>query len=139
MELDYRVVYSKRKTLAITVERDRSIVVKSPEGVTPEKIREVVESRKLWLFEKTRHAQKYRPLPHPPGKEMVTGESMPYLGRQYRIELVDGDGEVRFEQIFLVPRALADKSMAFRDWFMARAEEKILPRVALHAKNLGVT
>lgn len=139
MELDYRVVYSKRKTLTITVERDRSIVVKAPEEVTPEKIREVVESRKLWLFEKTRHAQKYRPLPHPPGKELVTGESMPYLGRQYRIELVDGDGDVRFEQIFLVPRALADKSMAFRDWFMARAEEKILPRVAMYARNLGVT
>lgn len=139
MELDYRVVYSKRRTLTITVERDRSIVVKAPEGVTPEKIREVVESRKLWLFEKTRHAQKYRPLPHPPGKEMVTGESMPYLGRQYRIELVDSGGEIRFEQRFLVPRALADKSAAFRAWFMARAEEKILPRVALHAKNLGVT
>jgi hypothetical protein len=139
MELDYKVVYSKRKTLTITVERDCSIVVKAPQGITPEKIRQVVESRKLWLFEKTRHAQKYRPLPHPPGKELVPGESMPYLGRQYRIELVDGDGEIRFEQKFLVPRALAGKSNAFKSWFLARAEEKILPRVALHAKNLGVT
>lgn len=139
MEPDYKVVYSKRKTLTITVERDRSIVVKAPEGVAPEKIREVVESRKLWLFEKTRHAQKYHPLPHPPGKELVTGESMPYLGRQYRIELVEGDGEIQFEQKFLVPRALADKSAAIKNWFMARAEEKILPRVALHARNFGVT
>jgi len=138
MELDYRIVYSKRKTLTITVERDRSITVKAPEGVAPEKIREVVESRKLWLYEKTRHAQKYQPLPHPPGKELVTGESMPYLGRLYRIELVEGEGEIRFEQKFLVPHDLADKPLAFRNWFMARAEEKILQRVALHAKNLGV-
>lgn len=139
MDLDYKVVFSKRKTLTITVERDRSVMVTAPEGTSPERIRQVVESRKLWLYEKTRHTQKYSPLPHPPGKELVAGESLPYLGRHYRIELVEGDGEIRFDHKFLVPRSLTKKSPAFRDWFIARAEEKILPRVALHAKNLGVT
>lgn len=139
MELDYKIVFARRKTLTITVERDRSIVVTAPEGTSVEKIREVVESRKLWLYEKTRHAQKYSPLPHPPGKELVTGESLPYLGRQYRIELVEDDGEIRFEQKFIVPRALANKSQAFRNWFMARAEEKIIPRVVTHGRNMGVT
>lgn len=139
MDLDYKIVFAKRKTLTITVERDRSVVVTAPEGTSPEKIRQVVESRKLWLYEKTRHAQKYDPLPHPPGKELITGESILYLGRQYRIKLVEGNGEIQFEQKFLVPRALADKSLAFRSWFIARAEDKILPRVAVHARNLGVT
>lgn len=140
MELDYKVVYSpRRKTLTITVERDRSVVVTAPEGTSLEKIRQAVESRKLWLYEKTRHAQKYSPLPHPPGKELVTGESMPYLGRYYRIELVEEDGEIQFEQKFIVPRALADKSTAFRNWIIARAEDKLLPRALFHAKNLGVT
>lgn len=138
MEVDYTVVFAKRKTLTITVERDRSVVVTAPEGTSADKIRQVVESRKLWLYEKTKHTQKYNPLPHPPGKELVTGESMPYLGRQYRIEVADCDGEIHFEQKFLVPRALADKSAAFRDWFIARAEEKILTRAAIHANNLGV-
>jgi predicted metal-dependent hydrolase len=139
MELNYKVVFSKRKTLTITVERDRSVVVTAPEGTSPEKIRQVVESRKLWIFEKTRHAQKYSPLPHPPGKELVSGESLPYLGRQYRIELTDDEGTIRFEQKFLIPRSLVNQSEVFRKWFMAKAEEKILPRVALHARNLGVT
>ena len=138
MELIYKVVYSKRKSLTISVERDRSIVVKAPEGTAPEKIHQIVESRKLWLYEKTHHAQKYSPLPHPPGKELVTGESLPYLGRHYRIELVAGQGGIRFEQKFLVPQALTDKSAAFRNWFVSRAEEKILPRVRMYANNLGV-
>ena len=138
MELNYRTIFAKRKTLTITVERDRSIVVTAPEGTAPEKIHQLVESRKLWLYEKTRHVQKYDPLPHPPGKELVTGESLPYLGRLYRIELVEGDGEIRFEQKFIVPRAHAGQSPAFRAWFIAQAEEKILPRVASHARNLGV-
>jgi predicted metal-dependent hydrolase len=139
MELEYKVVFAKRKTLNITVERDRSIVVTAPEGTPSEKIRQVVESRKLWLYEKTRHAQKYNALPHPPGKELVTGESLPYLGRYYRIELVDDDDGIRFDQKFNVPRTLTKKSLAFRKWYTARAEEKILPRVARHAKNLGVS
>lgn len=139
MELGYKVTFSKRKTLTITVERDRSVVVLAPEGTSPEKIRQVVESRKLWLYEKTRHTQKYSPLPHPPGKELVAGESLPYLGRQYRIELVEGGNQIEFAQKFLVPRTLAGKSSMFRNWFMARAEEKILPRVAVHARNLGVS
>jgi predicted metal-dependent hydrolase len=139
MELNYKVVFSKRKTLTITVERDRSVVVSAPEGTSLEKISQVVESRKLWLYEKTRHSQKYNPLPHAPGKEVVSGESLLYLGRQYRIELTEENCEIKFEQKFLIPRNLADKSAAFKKWFMTKAEEKILPRVALHAKNLGVT
>lgn len=138
MGQNYKVVFSKRKTLTITVERDRSVVVTAPEGTSPEKIQQVVESRKLWIYEKTRHAQKYNPLPHAPGKELVSGESLFYLGRQYRIELTDEESEIRFEQKFLIPRNLKDKSESFRKWFMAKAEDKILPRVALHAKNLGV-
>lgn len=138
MEFDYKIVYSRRRTLTISVERDRSVVVTAPEGTAPERIRQAVESRKLWIYEKTRHAQKYNPLPHPPGKELVAGESIPYLGRHYRIELVEGDGAIQFEQKFLVPRELEDKASAFHDWFIVRAEERILPRVAAHAKNLGV-
>ncbi|SDW10695.1 M48 family metallopeptidase [Nitrosomonas communis] len=138
MELDYKIVFSKRKTLTITVERDRSVVVTAPTGTSPGKIHEVVESRKLWIYEKIRHVQKSDPLPHPPGKESVTGESLLYLGRSYRIELVEGSGEIRFEQKFIVPRALADKSSAFQNWFRARAEDKIPKRAIMHAKNLGV-
>ncbi|SDY12203.1 hypothetical protein SAMN05421755_100823 [Nitrosomonas sp. Nm33] len=138
MELNYKIVFSRRKTLTITVERDRSVVVTAPTGTSPQKIHQIVESRKLWIYEKTRHAQKYNPLPHPPGKELITGESLLYLGRNYRIELVEGSGEIRFEQKFIVPRMLANKSPALRNWFIARAEDKILPRVAMHAKNLGV-
>lgn len=139
MELAYKIIYSKRKTLTITVERDRSIVVKAPEGTSANKVRQVVESRKSWLYQKTHHRQKYSPLPHPPGKELVNGESALYLGRQYRIELVEGGDSIKFEQKFLVPRTLGDMPDAFRKWFVAKAEERILPRMTLHAKNMGVT
>jgi len=140
MELDYTVIYSaKRKKLTITVERDRSVVVRAPAGTSPEKIRQVVESKKPWLFQKTRHPQKYNDLPHPPGKELVNGESILYLGRHYRIELVDEGEEIVFAQKFLIPKKLAGhKREVFQAWYKARAAEKILPRVQIRAQNMGV-
>jgi predicted metal-dependent hydrolase len=83
MDLSYAVQrLAKRKTLTITVERDRNVVVHAPCNATDEAIRRVVESRRQWIFEKTYHGQKYQDLAHPPGKELVSGESALYLGRQ---------------------------------------------------------
>jgi predicted metal-dependent hydrolase len=139
MELNYDIVFSQRKKLTITVERDRSVKVYAPEGTSVEKIKAIVESKKLWIYEKTRHQQKYDQLPHAPGKELVTGESLPYLGKNYQIELVDTNDGIRFTQKFLVPRRLIGNKQVFKNWYQEKAKEKILPRVLSHAKNLGVT
>jgi predicted metal-dependent hydrolase len=141
MKLDFTIVRSsRRRKLTITVERDRSIVVHAPEGASDETIRRVVESERQWIHEKTGHPQKYRDLPHPPGKEVVSGESALYLGRQYRIEVVETDAsEVRFNRCFLVPAIPgAERATALRAWYMGRAKEKIIPRVRLQTRLLGV-
>jgi predicted metal-dependent hydrolase len=141
MDLEYTIVRSpRRRKLTITVERDRSVVVHAPAATAEENIRRLVESRRQWIFEKTSHAQKYAELPHPPGKELVNGESALYLGRSYLIEISATDsGGIEFVQKFRVPADLADRRLeAFQSWYIARAEEKILPRVRHHARQLGV-
>lgn len=140
MELVYTIKRSSnRKKLTITVERDRSVVVHAPQSTSDEKIHAVVESKRQWIYEKTRHVQKYA-LPHPPGKELVNGESALYLGRQYQIEMVQNDEEeVRFDQRFIIPaRFSGNQKQVLRDWYITRAKEKILPRVNKFAKDLGV-
>jgi len=141
MELAYTIKRSgKRRKLTITVERDRSVVVHAPSDASDEAIRRVVESKRQWIHEKINHQQKYSDLPHPPGKELVNGESVLYLGRQYRIEMVErGLEEIRFAQRFMVPSSHSGRPKgSMRDWYIARANEKILPRVRRHAHQLGV-
>jgi hypothetical protein len=141
MDLAYKIKRSpKRRKLTITVERDRSVVVHAPENVSDEKIRQVVEAKRQWVYEKIGHPQKYQDLPHAPGKELVSGESALYLGRQYRIEMVkNGLSEIRFAQRFLIPATKGKaKAEALRDWYISRANEKIMPRVKRHARELGV-
>ena len=141
METTYTVRRSpRRKKLTITVERDRTVVVHAPEGISEEEVREVVESKRRWIHEKTSHAQKYRESPHPPGKELVNGESALYLGRQYQIEIVEGDQEeIELDEKFLVPACiLGERKQVLREWYRDRAKERILPRVARFARELGV-
>ena len=141
MELSYKIQKSaKRRELTITVERDRSVVVHAPEGISDEKIRQVVEAKRQWIYEKIGHPQKYHDLPHPPGKELVSGESALYLGRQYRIEMVKtGLSEIQFAQRFFIPAIQGKKRVeALREWYISKAKEKIVPRVKHHARELGV-
>ena len=141
MELTYTIKRSeKRRKLTITVERDRRVVIHAPARTTDETIRRVVESKRQWIYEKVRHHQKYKNLPHPPGKELVNGESALYLGRLYRIEIVNsGLEEIRFNQRFTIPSSLTSgKRGALREWYISRANQKILPRVKRQAHQLGV-
>jgi predicted metal-dependent hydrolase len=141
MDLAYTIRRSaKRRKLTITVERDRSIVVHAPEGISDAKIRQIVDLKRQWLYEKIGHPQKYQELPHPPGKELVSGESAFYLGRQYRIELVKTEiTEIQFTQRFLIPAGEGGKRFeTLREWFIDKAKEKIIPRARQHAHALGV-
>jgi predicted metal-dependent hydrolase len=126
--------------LTITVERNRAVVVHAPEATSEEKIRQIVEAKRQWIFEKTRHPQKYGEAPHPPGKELVCGESAPYLCRDYQIEIAPtASGGVEFAQKFFVPPDLAYRGPeVLRGWYVARAKEKIPARARFHARHLGV-
>lgn len=141
MELSYTIKRSeKRRKLTITVERDSTVVVHAPAKVGDEKIRELVESKRHWIYEKVRHHQKYEDRPHPPGKELVNGESAYYLGRQYQIDIVkSGAEEIEFANRFFIPEAkTVNKVAVLREWYMERAHVKILPRVQRFARQLGV-
>ena len=141
MELSYTIKRSsRRKKLTITVERDRSVVVHAPADTPDEKIREIVEAKRRWIQEKSEHVQKYHELPHPPGKELVTGESALFLGQSYPIEVRNsGLKEIQFEQRFLVPAAeVTNRKHVLKEWYIERAKEKIPPRVKRHARELGV-
>ena len=141
MDLNYTIKRSsKRRKLTITVERDRRVVVHAPESTPETAIRKIVESKRQWIYEKVKHTQKYERLPHPPGKELVNGESTLYLGREYQIEIVATESkEIKFEQRFLIPNSLVGgQKHVLRDWYKKQAKRKILPKVESFAATLGV-
>ncbi|MGD9731356.1 MAG: M48 family metallopeptidase [Desulfamplus sp.] len=139
---------SKRKKLTITVERDRSVVIHAPANASDESIMRAVESKKLWIYEKVNHKQKYKELPHPPGKELVNGESALYLGQQYQIEICENQSNdlIRFDKHFIISfrngedrqSAIGYKKGVMREWYISKAKDIILPRIDFYAQQLGV-
>ena len=141
MDLEYRIVRSpKRKKLTITVERDRTVVVHAPETMSDDAVSRIVKAKRQWLVEKLKHPQKYQNAAHPPGKELVSGESAPYLGRDYRIEITETDsGQIEFAECFHVPPSRRERrSQVLRNWYIERANELILARVKQRSCELGI-
>ncbi|MBN1454586.1 MAG: M48 family metallopeptidase [Anaerolineales bacterium] len=139
MEWDYKVIYSDRKTLSLVVERDRSIVVRAPKGTSEQQIQQALEAKKLWLYKKLNHPQKYPE--DPVHKEFVTGESLLYLGRNYRLEISDEVFPgVRFQSRFYISRKRrSEAGRLLREWYVERAREKLPPRIGRFADAMGVT
>lgn len=139
MELAYEIKYSSvRKTVNITVERDRRIVVTAPEKTSIEKIKNIVESKKQWIKEKINHSQKYPLLLQQ--KEFVSGEAIMYLGTNYQLEIVNEAIEgVEFEQRFRISKAnQPNANNLFKKWYLQQALKLIEPLATNYAKNLGV-
>lgn len=138
MQVAYQVKYSDRKTITITVERDRAVIVRAPRSTDPEKIRQVVESKKLWLYKKLQSPQKYST--ERPAKEFVSGETVLYLGKRYRLEIENSPTEqIRFVGKFIVAAVSSERaSEVFKQWYKKQAAKKIPDRVQQYAKNLGV-
>ena len=69
-----------------------------------------------------------------------SGESALYLGRQSRVDVVQSaQKEVVLAQGFLIPSTRPSKRKAvLRDWYVAKAEEKLASRVENRARELGV-
>ena len=87
MEIPYSVIYSNRKTITIIVERDRKVLVRAPFNTSEDLIRKEIQKRSRLLQDKIDHNQKY-PIEETT-KEFVSGESLMYLGKNYKLYVVD--------------------------------------------------
>lgn len=138
MQLEYEVRYSARKTLNITVERDRKIIVRAPAHLSQARIEAIVQSKRQWLKEKLNHTQKYPAVPET--KEFISGELLMYLGRNYQLLVVDEELEgIEFNHRFRIARSnQAKANELFKQWYLLHALQKIEPLAREHARNLGV-
>ena len=138
MIFEYQIKYSNRKTLNISVERDRSIIVRAPHFLTADKIDKIVQSKRQWIKEKLNHTQKYPQIKE--SKEFVSGETLMYLGKNYQLLVVDEEFEgIEFDQRFKISKTnQPNANKLFKKWYLQQALIKIEPLATKYAKNLGV-
>lgn len=137
MNLQYTVKFSNRKTVRISVERDKSVVVLAPNATDLNEIKRKIEEKKFWIYRKINHAQKHEASEK---RRYVSGSSVMFLGKTYTLRVARGefDGVVFDGHLTLAEQSLSAAADIFRDWFKAQAGEYIVPKTAELAEKLGV-
>ena len=128
-----------RKTIEIVVERDASLVLKSPPGVTVERAEQFVTSKREWVYRKLTDKDA---LTGPPIlKQFVEGEGFAYLGRDYRLTLTNDaeDAGVRLERgRFHLPATQADDGATLmRRWYTRVGGQWLQDRIRPWTARLG--
>lgn len=139
-DLQLEVRYSShRKTMQITVERDGQLVLTTPPEVDEGQLRAFVQEKRFWIY--TKLAEKDRLHRQVPRKEFVDGEGFLYLGRSYRLKMVDAQ-EVPLKlnggRFCLRRDALPSAREHFIFWYRERARAWLSQRVAAYESIVRV-
>lgn len=134
----------RRQTVALAIDGGK-LVVTAPARATVERLNDVVRGKALWVKQ---HLQNASTTSGTPRREFVSGETMRYLGRQYRLKVVPGapNLDVRMDRGWLVVPVgrthEAERSRVARSelvqWYRRHAEECLPERVEVWAKRFGI-
>ena len=138
--LSYSLIRTRRKTLGLTIERNGDIILRAPLDCPKNTVDDFFESKKFWIYQKL--AEKRMVEDKLPSKEYVNGEGFLYLGKSYRLQLVDdGDGApLKLSRGFfqLNKKYAANGKKIFIDWYRNHAVPIIEKRVEIYRDMLGV-
>ena len=85
-QIQYRLHRADRKRLRVVVSPELMVDVYAPRNTDDEKIRLAVQKKASWIARTLGKLGSYHPLPIP--KRYMSGETLVYLGRQYRLKIV---------------------------------------------------
>jgi predicted metal-dependent hydrolase len=127
---------ARRKTIGLTVDRGGELVLHAPDRVERAELERWARQKLLWVHRKLALKEELAPRMRPP--EFVTGESIRYLGRLFRLVIIDRqEVPLRFDgRRFALRRdARAAAAEHFRNWYIAAGSEWVRKRVSLLARR----
>ena len=123
--IDFRLEYSDRKSLGITVTPEMEVLVKAPTDTSMEKVKEKIIKKAPWIIKQQSFFLSFQP--KTPNRKYISGETHLYLGRQYRLQIEIGKLEsVKLKGKFIVVTTnekIRTKSL-LHDWYLQHARTK---------------
>lgn len=124
-EIPFQLVFSKRKSLEISVYPDKSVFVKAPEGTDRDAIKAKVKKRARWIKRQILYFDQFDP--RTPSRKYVSGESHLYLGKKYRLKIEVGtDNGVMLQAGFFWVTSTCGKpehvESLLSDWYRKKAD-----------------
>lgn len=124
-QINFRLEYSDRKSLGITVTPDLNVLVKAPVDSSIEKVKEKVRKKAPWIIKQQSLFLSFHP--KTPARKFIGGETHLYLGRQYRMKVKSGKNEsVKLKGKF-IEVTTTDKSRVkqlVNEWYLQNSKIK---------------
>jgi predicted metal-dependent hydrolase len=128
-QIDFRLEYSDRKTLGITVTPNLFVYVKAPIDTSIERVKEKLLKKAPWIIRQQSYFLTFHP--KTPARRFVGGETHLYLGRQYRLKVISEKLKVKSEEVKLHGRSLEiytqDRNKVkelVEEWYLLKAKDK---------------
>lgn len=130
------IIRSRRRTLALIVKPDGTVIVRAPLKAPAKSIREFVEKNIEWIQRKQAQARSFV---SPAPRQYSNGEKFLYLGSSYPLEIVPKqkpalilDGSFK-----LAESSQHRAASEFERWYRLRAKEILKERVDFFARQYG--
>jgi predicted metal-dependent hydrolase len=89
--INFRLLYSQRKHLKISVHPDQEVVVEAPVKKELVDVLNIVKKRAPWIIRQKDYFERFKPVLPP--KRYISGETHLYMGRQYRLKVIKSSEE----------------------------------------------
>lgn len=138
-DIEYQLAKSERKTASIYIERDGSISVLAPEKWSMDQVEQVLESKRPWIY---RGLAEWEDLNATRvAREFVNGEGFLYLGRNYRLRIVENQKHplvLKDGYFYMRSDALEKPLDIFKKFYRAKGLPKIKSRADYYKTKMGV-
>jgi predicted metal-dependent hydrolase len=123
----------------LTIEPDGSLHLLAAADVAMEELQQFLASKRKWIYTKLAKKEELQCITVQ--RELVSGESFQYLGRNYRLQIVEaGAGHVRLVggRLRLPAPLVAIGTSSIVDWYKTSGAAWIAPRVKDWAERIRV-
>ena len=134
-----QIIRSKRKTIALVVTQEATLIVRAPWKTPLSYIENLVRKKRNWIQEKQERFQRNQRKILP--KEYVNGEGFLYLGKEYKLEIVaDQEKPVILEGTLKIAKDCLPQAKEYLvAWYKQQAFLKLSQRVKWYARQSGLS
>ncbi len=149
-KIEYSVKRShQRNSAEVALDPELGVVVTCPNDLDENQVENLVIKKAPWILQKLKFTREG--VAKPSIREYVSGETYHYLGRRYRLKVIEDESISPYEVKLRagrfrirVPPFSEENSReivvpsALRWWFSNKAEKKLLERAKLYSSKIGV-
>lgn len=147
LNLDYRLLRSKRKTIGFLIDDD-GLRVSAPRWITINEIEAAIVSKQQWIFRKMNEQRERSVRRLQPAMVWCDGATLPYLGTDITLRIADSgnlggaffNSDTR-ELHLSLPSPASEQQLKDRvqGWLQSEAKRVFAERLALYAEKLDVS